>query len=64
MERIYQMNVVPDVLPVLRPSVDLRVSFPRFDKEKKFGKYENIEPGIFLLPADVSSLAPFLAFRY
>ncbi|KAI0258257.1 phosphatidylethanolamine-binding protein [Gloeopeniophorella convolvens] len=28
MERLYQMHVVPDILPELKPSVDLRVVFP------------------------------------
>ena len=28
MERLYQMHVIPDVLPVLQPTVDLRVVFP------------------------------------
>jgi len=28
MERVYQMHVIPDVLPELRPTVDLRAVFP------------------------------------
>ena len=28
MERLYQMHVIPDILPILRPTVDLRVVFP------------------------------------
>lgn len=27
MERVYQMNVVPDIIPVMHPSVDLRVVY-------------------------------------
>lgn len=29
MERLYQMHVIPDILPILRPTVDLRVVFPQ-----------------------------------
>ncbi len=28
MERLYQMHVIPELLPVLQPTVDLRVVFP------------------------------------
>jgi large subunit ribosomal protein L35 len=28
MERLYQMHVIPDILPSLQPTVDLRVVFP------------------------------------
>jgi len=50
MERIYQMNVVPDVLPVLKPSIDLHVvarTTPKeFHKSKKVQQV--VEPGVFL----------------
>ena len=28
MERLYQMHVIPDIVPSLQPTVDLRVAFP------------------------------------
>jgi len=28
MERLYQLHVIPDILPILRPTVDLRLVFP------------------------------------
>ncbi|OAX42584.1 PEBP-like protein [Rhizopogon vinicolor AM-OR11-026] len=56
MERIHQMKVVPDVLPDVHPSLDLRVTFPKVTS--KTGSqvavlkaiYEHVEPGVFLLP--------------
>jgi large subunit ribosomal protein L35 len=57
MERIHQMNVVPDLLPSLHPSIDLRVNFPeappagRRTHAKR--KMEKVEPGVFLLPEQV-----------
>jgi len=56
MERIHQMKIVPDVLPNIHPSLDLRVNFPKV--ASKTGSqvfvskavYEHVEPGIFLLP--------------
>lgn len=55
MERLHQMNVVPDVIPDLHPSFDLHVTArttPReFHLEKRF--YKDIEPGVFLLPGQV-----------
>lgn len=59
MERIYQMNVVPDLLPNLRPTVDLRVNYPEKPPESVYlrtrvkRKYEKVEPGIYLLPEQV-----------
>ncbi|KAI0077414.1 PEBP-like protein [Panus rudis PR-1116 ss-1] len=56
MERIHQMNVVPDLLPSLHPSFDLRVNFPEPPPEnialrsRTKRKYQKIEPGVFLLP--------------
>ncbi|PPQ90431.1 hypothetical protein CVT25_014949 [Psilocybe cyanescens] len=52
MERIYQMNVVPDVLPVLQPTVDLHVvTKTRPTEYLKFGKVQtNVVPGVFLRP--------------
>ncbi|KAI0089880.1 phosphatidylethanolamine-binding protein [Irpex rosettiformis] len=56
MERIHQMNVVPDLLPSLHPTVDLRLNFPeappqdtvRRTRTKR--KLEKVEPGVYLLP--------------
>ncbi|KZT08971.1 PEBP-like protein [Laetiporus sulphureus 93-53] len=56
MERIHQMSVVPDLLPSLHPTLDLRVNFPepppkRVDLRRRVKhKYKKVEPGIFLLP--------------
>ncbi|KAF8895012.1 phosphatidylethanolamine-binding protein [Gymnopilus junonius] len=54
MERIYQMHVVPDVLPEINPSIDLRIAVPV--REYKKGKpYETVEPGTFLMPKQTLS---------
>ncbi|OBZ80101.1 54S ribosomal protein L35, mitochondrial [Grifola frondosa] len=56
MERIYQMSVVPDLLPVLQPSLDLRVNFlappPKsmYLRARVKRDHKQVEPGIFLLP--------------
>ncbi|TFY74954.1 hypothetical protein EWM64_g9057 [Hericium alpestre] len=55
MERIHQMNVVPDVLPDLRPSFDLRINFPEPPPQSVYlrtrvkRRYVPVEPGIYLL---------------
>ncbi|KAI0638861.1 PEBP-like protein [Trametes polyzona] len=55
MERIYQMNVVPDMLPALHPSFDLRVKFSEPPPENNYlrtrvkRKLKQVEPGIFLV---------------
>lgn len=60
MERIHQMNVVPDLLPSLHPSIDLRLNFPEAPptdvvrRTRMRRKYEKVEPGVFLLPEQVS----------
>ncbi|EKM60509.1 uncharacterized protein PHACADRAFT_246507 [Phanerochaete carnosa HHB-10118-sp] len=56
MERVHQMGVVPDLLPEIRPSLDLRVNFlerlpeklRKMDRTKR--KSEKVEAGIYLLP--------------
>jgi large subunit ribosomal protein L35 len=56
MERVYQMKVIPDVLPDLRPSIDLRVSFHKPPGQITVGtkrKYQFVEPGVFLHPKQV-----------
>ncbi|KAG1889188.1 phosphatidylethanolamine-binding protein [Suillus subluteus] len=56
MERIHQMKVVPDVLPDIHPSLDLRVNFPKVKSNTRTqatvskAVYEHVEPGVFLLP--------------
>jgi hypothetical protein len=50
------MNVVPDVLPALRPSLDLRVSFPRYNPSYDYATYQTVEPGVYLTPKDVGFL--------
>ncbi|KAG8763898.1 hypothetical protein FRC11_009420 [Ceratobasidium sp. 423] len=39
MERVHQMNVIPDILPSFHPTVDLRISF---------SEGEDVVPGVFL----------------
>ena len=59
MERIYQMNVVPDILPEMHPSFDLRLSFPEppprntLLRTRTARRYLPVEPGVFLLPEQV-----------
>lgn len=59
MERIHQMHVVPDVLPDLRPTIDLRVTFPEPPPNSVYLRtrikraYKPVEPGLFLLPEQV-----------
>jgi len=57
MERIYQMNVVPNVLPILKPSLDLHVvARTRPSEFLKTGKVQSeVEPGVFLRPKQVNS---------
>ncbi|EJD03667.1 PEBP-like protein [Fomitiporia mediterranea MF3/22] len=56
MERIHQMHVVPDLLPSVHPSIDLRVSFPEppplstYLRTRTRRKYKPVEPGVYLLP--------------
>ncbi|KAF4623887.1 hypothetical protein D9613_001572 [Agrocybe pediades] len=57
MERIYQMNVVPDVLPILKPTVDLRVAArSRPTVFLKTGRmHDTVEPGVYLRPKQTIS---------
>lgn len=55
MERLYQMSVVPDILPVVKPNLDLHViarssSREYFDDQKLF---TGVVPGVFLTPRQV-----------
>ena len=53
------MGVIPDLIPVLEPSLDLRVTY--VDKPVKKlsprtllkGHFSAVEPGVFLEPAQV-----------
>lgn len=61
------MNVVPDLLPSLHPSFDLRVNFPEPPpksvalRNRKKRKYQKVEPGGFLLPEQVFiGFCPFI----
>lgn len=59
MERIHQMSVVPDVVPFLHPSLDLRVTYPEYfvrkieHGESKKRKHELVEAGTYLHPEQV-----------
>ncbi|KAG5220542.1 PEBP protein [Salix suchowensis] len=52
MERIHQMNVVPDVLPDLHPSIDVRLTVPSTLKQLREGQkvHAPVEPGAFVFP--------------
>jgi len=63
MERIYQMHVVPDVVPTIRPAVDIRVSFTEsiiqkpsspcipVPQKKWATDLSDVVPGLFISPA-------------
>lgn len=56
MERIYQMKVVPDALPELKPTIDLQViarTLPA-DFLKTLKVFKAVEAGVFLRPKQVS----------
>lgn len=63
MERIHQMNIVPDLLPSLKPSLDLRVNYPEPPPQSVYlrtrvkRKYEKVEPGVFVLPEQVGAFS-------
>ncbi|KAG6901576.1 hypothetical protein C0995_010305 [Termitomyces sp. Mi166 len=52
MERLHQMHVIPDVLPDLRPTIDVHVVAHTTIKERLASKkvHTTVEPGTFLLP--------------
>lgn len=66
MERIHQMHVIPDVVPDFHPSFDLRASFPeqQLKATSTMPKYKFVEPGIYLLPEQVSFLAASRGHRF
>ena len=49
------MNVVPDVLPSLHPSLDLRITFPEpppqsvYLRTRSKRQHKQVEPGVFLV---------------
>jgi len=49
------MNVVPDVLPSLHPSLDLRITFPEpppqsvYLRNRSKRQSKQVEPGVFLV---------------
>jgi large subunit ribosomal protein L35 len=59
MERIHQMNVVPDVIPDLHPSFDLRVAFSQFSSALGHPVHMAVEPGVHVAPKDVSHVPYF-----
>lgn len=66
MERVHQMHVVPDVLPDLHPSLDLRITAPA-TKEQLLAdpakRHVEVEPGIFLTANRVSKIVTGLPLR-
>ncbi|KAK0444944.1 phosphatidylethanolamine-binding protein [Desarmillaria tabescens] len=50
MERIHQMNVVPDVLPSLHPSIDVSIKVRQTHLAGPTYRSRGIEPGVFLSP--------------
>ncbi|KAK0506395.1 phosphatidylethanolamine-binding protein [Armillaria luteobubalina] len=50
MERIHQMNVIPDVLPSLHPSVDVSIKVRQTHLAGPTYRSRGIEPGVFLSP--------------
>ncbi|KAK0245524.1 phosphatidylethanolamine-binding protein [Armillaria nabsnona] len=50
MERIHQMNVIPDVLPSLHPSIDLSIKVRQTHLAGPTYRSRGIEPGVFLSP--------------
>jgi len=61
MERLYQMHVIPDILPSLQPTVDLRVVFPEAPpknivlRARAKRKTVPIEAGVFLMNEQVTA---------
>ncbi|KAG6332502.1 hypothetical protein ID866_6587 [Astraeus odoratus] len=56
MERVHQMFVVPDVVPHLHPSLDVRVTYPEYISGRSHSdssdkrQHKLVEPGTFLDP--------------
>lgn len=69
MERLYQMHVIPDIVPSLQPTVDLRVVFPEAPPENAVirarakRKLTPVEAGVFLVNEQVCANVE-TAFNY
>jgi large subunit ribosomal protein L35 len=63
MERLYQMHVIPDVLPLLQPTVDLRMVVPEAPpkdavlRARTKRKTAPAEAGVFLVNEQVYACA-------
>jgi large subunit ribosomal protein L35 len=59
MERLYQMHIIPDILPSIQPAVDLRVVFPEAPpknvvlRARAKRKPVPVEAGVFLVNEQV-----------
>jgi hypothetical protein len=59
MERLYQMHVIPDIVPSLQPTVDLRVVFPEAPpknvvlRARTKRRLAPVEAGVFLVNEQV-----------
>jgi len=57
MERLYQMHVIPDVLPTFEPSIDLhvvaRATPSEYLKSEQKRVQTQVEPGTFIRPRQV-----------
>lgn len=53
------MHVVPDLLPDLRPTIDLRLNFPEpppkdvYRRSRVKRRYQKVDSGMYLLPEQV-----------
>lgn len=53
MERILTMNVVPDLVALPNPEIDMSISFPT-------GSVSEAVPGDYLLPSQVSPVSLYI----
>lgn len=59
MERLHQMNIIPDVLPDFHPSFDMRLTAPDMNAAThRAGRWKNVEPGSFVPTISVSAFTP------
>lgn len=58
------MFVVPDVVPHLHPTLDLRIAYPGFSRRADDGrKHRLVEPGTFLRPEQVRTCHTWVGHR-
>ena len=63
------MHIVPDMLPELRPSLDLRIRYlepppkSNYLRTRVKRKLKQVEPGIFMVPEQVSRVAIYVGCR-